>query len=567
MNYVQEYISKIESGEINTNWKIKKWYCNHIKPILEGKSDKYYFDEAKGERIITYIETFCKQRKGIFADQPLKLMLFQKAKWQAIMGILCKDTGYRRFREVFDVRGRKNGKSTELAAVALYLVREELGAEVYVSASTLKQAKLLWDEAKSMVKRNPDLSANRSPKRGRIGHGVYNWRTFPQSDIYIDERDAHLIALAANLEALDGLNASAAIIDEVHVLQRDIYDLLKQSQTSKSRKQPLLHMISTAGFLRGGLYDDIYDYAINILNGIVEDDSFFPLIYDLDDEKQIKDEKNWVLANPGIDCIKDRFELRTLVKRMSADSNISNTVKIKDFNLRGVENKVWLPFEVFNNEEVYTKEQLSSLRKYVIGGFDLSRTTDMTAFTTLYFDEAKGKIIAETMYWITQSFYESELDKNSKVPWRAWLDRGLLRISGQYAINYHDIAEWVSEKFNYEELMYQFICYDSYSATYLVDELAAQGYQKGYCLNPVIQGFKSLSIPMQTLENDLREKRLVYQNNPITKWCFSNVELVQDRNGNLMPKKCDDSTKRKIDGVATILNCYYALVNNREIFV
>ena len=171
------------------------------------------------------------------------------------------------------------------------------------------------------------------------------------------------------------------------------------------------------------------------------------------------------------------------------------------------------------------------------------------------------------MYWITQHFYETELDKNSQVPWRAWVERGLVRISGVNSINYHDITAWVQSKFNEEELMYQFIAYDSYSAQYLVDELASKGYQKGHCLIPVIQGFKSLSIPMQTLENDLKEKRLVYQNNPVTKWCFSNVELVQDRNGNLMPKKVDDNYKRKIDGVATILNCYYALINNQSIFM
>ncbi len=567
MDYVSEYIRAIESGEILVNRKIRKWYCEHIKPIIEGTNEKYYYDEAKGEKIILFIEKFCRQRKGVYADKPLKLMLFQKAKWQAIMGILDRKTGYRRFKEIFDVRGRKNGKTTELAAVALYLVREELGAEVYVSASTLKQAKLLWDEAKSMVKRNPDLSANTSPKRGRIGHGVYNWKTFPQSEIYIDDRDAHLIALAANLEALDGLNASTAIIDEVHVLYRDIYDLLKQSQTSTSRKQPLLHMISTAGFLRGGLYDDIYEYAINVLDGIAEDDSFFPLIYDMDDVSQIKDEKYWILANPGIDVIKSRYELKILVKRMSTDINLEHTVQTKDFNIRGVENKVWLPFDVFNNEEIYTEEQIKQLSRLVIGGFDLSRTGDLTAYSTLYFDREKGKIVADTMYWITQHFYESELDKNSKVPWRAWVERGLVRISGVNSINYHDITEWVQSKFHVEELMYQFIAYDSYSAQYLVDELAAAGYQKGHCLIPVIQGFKSLSIPMQTLENDLKEKRLVYQNNPVTKWCFSNVELVQDRNGNLMPKKVDDNYKRKIDGVATILNCYYALINNQSLFM
>ena len=464
------------------------------------------------------------------------------------------------------MRGRKNGKTTELAAIALYLLREEKGAEVYAAAATLKQAKRLWGEAKSMVKKNPKLSANKKPSRGKIGEGVFDWKTFPESEIFIEDRDAMLVALATNLEALDGLNSSAAIIDEVHVLGRDIYDLLKQSMAT--RKQPLLSMISTAGFLREGLYDDIYDYAINILNGIAEDDTFFPLIYDLDDPMDIYKEEMWICANPALDVIKSREELSILIKRMETDMKLANTVKVKDFNIRGVDNKAWLGFDVFNSDVKYDLKYFEKFKNcLVIGGFDLSRTKDMTAFTTLLFDRDINKIIALTDYFITQDFYDSEITTNSKIPWKQWIDQGLVRISGTSAIDYHDISKLVRRNFTERGWMYYQIGYDSYSATYLVDELASYGYSKGACLVPVIQGFKSLSQPMQKLEEDLKNKKIVYQNNSVTKWCFSNVELVEDRNGNYMPKKNSDNQKRKIDGVATILNCYYVLLNNYQTFM
>lgn len=565
MNYVLEYIQEIESGKTTVNKKVRKLYCEILKPIIEGKSDKYYFNEKKGERVIKFMEGFCKQRTGKWRGKPLKLLLFQKAKWQSIFGILHRDTNLRRFREVFDVRGRKNCKTTEHAAIALYLLREEGGAEVYAAASTYAQANKLWNEAKSMVAQNPDLSANKKPSRGLIGTGPYNWRNNPQSDIFIEKMDSHFIALTSNVDALDGLNSSAAVIDEVHTLQREIYDLIKQSMSA--REQPLLSMISTAGFIREGLYDDIYNYAIQVLNGIAEDDTLFPLIYDLDDPIQMFDESCWIMANPAIDVVKSRQDLRILIKRMAHDLNLANTVKVKDFNIRGVENKAWMPFDVFNKEKQYTPEQLVAFSKIVVGGFDLSRTGDMTAFTTLRFDWKEGQIVAETMYWITQNFYDSEITSNSKVPWKQWIDRGLIRISGTSAINYRDISEYVLDNFHNKEYQYQFIGYDSYSAVYLVDELANYGYTKDKCLIPVIQGFKSLSIPMQQLETDLRENRFTYQNNPVTKWCFSNVELVKDRNGNLMPKKNNDNYRRKIDGVATILNCYYCYVNNLNLFM
>lgn len=560
MNYVKEYIDAIEKGSIKVNRKVKKLYCEILKPIIEDKNEKYYFNEKKGERVIKFLEGFCKQRTGIYRGKNLQLMLFQKAKWQAIFGILHRSTDLRRFREIFDVRGRKNCKTTEHAGIALYLLREEAGAEVYAAASTFYQASKLWKEAKSMVAQNPELSANKKPSRGLIGHGPYNWRNGTQPEIFIQQTDSTFMPLSSNTDALDGLNSSAAVIDEVHALSREIYDLIKQSMSA--RQQPLLSMISTAGFIREGLYDDIYNYSLQVLDGIAEDDTIFPLIYDLDDPKQINDEEYWICANPALDIVKSRQDLRILVRRMKHDMNLENTVKVKDFNIRGVENKAWLPYDVFNKEVKYAPEQMNNLSKIVIGGFDLSRTGDLTAFTTLHFDLNNGKIIAETMYWITQDFFEKQIESSSKIPWKQWVDRGFIKISGTSAISYKDISTYVNDKFRNEGLQYSFICYDSYSAIYLVDELASLGYAKGYCLIPVRQGFQSLSIPMQRIETDLKEDRLYYQNNPVTKWCFSNVELVSDRNGNQMPKKNGDNYQRKIDGVATIINCYYGYTQN-----
>lgn len=561
MNYVAEYIAKIRSGEITTSEKVKKLYFKILEPIISGRDPKYYFDEKKGERIIKFMEGFCKQSKGKWRGKNLDLLLFQKAKWQAIFGILNRKNERRRFKEIFDVRARKNCKTTEHAAVGLYLTRAEAGAEVYACAATYKQARRCWDEARSMINQNKELSGNKSPRRGLIGDGPFLHKVFPQADIFIPEMDSHFIALASNIDALDGLNASAAIIDEVHTLSREIYDLIKQSMSV--REQPLLSMISTAGFVREGLYDDIYDYASKVLDGIFQDDSFFPLIYELDSPEEIEDEACWIKANPALDAVKESEGLRTLVKRMAVDLNLANTVKVKDFNIRDVENKSWLPFDVFNKEECYSEDELKKLDgSIVLGGFDLSRCGDLTAFTTLLFDKQKRKVIAKTMYWVTASFKEDQIKQSSRVPWEAWIERGLIRISGDTQIDYHDIVKYVLSEIQNHGYIYQFINYDSYSAQYLVQEFEMAGFSQKYCLIPTKQGFQTLSVPMQLLESHLRENVLVYQNNPITKWMFSNIELVQDRNGNYMPKKAGDKQGRKIDGPATILDCYVSLSQN-----
>lgn len=555
MNYVQQYINKIRSGEINVGIKVRQLYFGIIEPIIKDEHPLYYFDEAKGGKFIEFAERFCKQSKGEWSGKLLKLLLFQKAKYQCIFGILRRDNGQRRFKEIFDVRARKNLKSTEHSALGLYLVMEEPGAEIYVAATVANQARRIWNDSQSMIDQSKALQS------------IYQYKVFPRPIIYTNVRGirSEYMVLSKNVKTFDGLNASAAIIDEVHELPRAIYDILKQSMSI--RQDPLMSMITTAGFVREGLFDDTYSYCSKILDKTIEADEIFPLIYELDNADEMYDEKCWIKANPAIDIVKSREQLRTSVERTKEDPNFANTVKVKDFNIIGMQNKTWLPFEVLNNEEVYTEDQLKKFdNTIVLGGFDLSRIGDITAFTTLLFDKDKGKIIAKTMYWVASRFLEVQL-QNTRVPYNSWVDRGLIRVSGKDKIDYHDIANYVVANFKQHGWTYLYINYDSWSAEYLVQELASMGYARDYCLKATRQGFQTLSIPMQVMESHLKDKTLVYQNNPVTKWMLSNIELVQDRNGNYMPKKSDDKQGRKIDGPATLLNCYVSLCENMDYYM
>lgn len=554
MNYVAEYIEKIRSKEILVSNKVRKLYLNIIEPVIKDEHPKYYFNEKKGEKFIVFAETFCKQSKGDWFGKTTKLALFQKAKYQAMFGILERETNIRRFKESFDVRGRKNGKSTENAILGLYLTLTEPGAEIYVAATVASQARRVWEESQSMIDQSKDLQTRMS------------YKVFPSPTIYTKQKRSIYKVLSKNVKTFDGLNASGAIIDEIHELARAIYDILKQS--TSARKEALISMITTAGFIRGGLFDDTYEYASKVIDGIIEDDRLFPLIYELDSPDEIYEEQNWIKANPAIDIIKSREDLRYNVERMKEDLNFANTVKTKDFNIIGVENKAWLSYEDFNVDRVYTEEELNIFsNSVVVGGFDLSRTRDITAFTTLLFDKEKQMIIAISMYWITAKFLEEQTKSNSKIPWEAWIDRGLIRISGKELIDYHDVANYVASNFKTNGWMYHVINYDNYSAQYLIEELASMGYSKDYCLIATPQGAKTLSIPMQTLEAHLKEKKICYQNNPVTKWMLSNVELEQDRNGNYMMKKNSDKRERKIDGVSTLLNCYVSLCKNMNYYL
>jgi phage terminase large subunit-like protein len=196
----------------------------------------------------------------------------------------------------------------------------------------------------------------------------------------------------------------------------------------------------------------------------------------------------------------------------------------------------------------------------VLGGLDLSRTGDLTAFTTFLFDKKNKKIVAETMYWATQKY----VDNVVKVPMKLWVAMGYVRVSGNELIDYHDILDYIVENHTKRGWWYMFINYDSYSAQYLIKELASIGYAEDIVLKATPQGAKTLSVPMQEMEGNLREKILCYQNNPVTAWCLSNAELEKDRNGNYLLRK--GNYERKVDGVSTMLNCYVSLIPNKEYF-
>lgn len=554
-DYVSMYINQIENKKVVVGKKIRQFYLNIVKPIVDDNHPKYRYDESKGAFFIEFAEMFCKQSKGKWRGKRVKMMLWQKAMFQTLLGVVDRETGKRRFNEAFIVVGRKNGKSWILSAFGIFLLLTTKGAEIYVAATTHAQASRIWEESRWIIENETILN-----KR-------FTSKVFPQKQTESKASGSSFKVLSGNTKTQDGLNVAYAIIDEVHELSRKTYDILKQGM-SAAIDEPIMLMITTAGFVREGLFDDTYNYAKQVLDGTIEGDSFMPVIYELDNEQEINDDKMWIKANPAIDVIKQRDFLRDMAAKMKVDMNLANTVKVKDFNLIGVENNAWLSYDDFVNEEVYSEQELRKFdNTMVLGGFDLSRTGDLTAFNTLLFDREKKKIIAITQYWITAKFLEDQRNMDSKIPFQAWIDRGLIRISGQELIDYHDIANYVATNFQKYGWMYSNIYYDSYSAQYLVNELESLGYAKDHCLIAARQGYKTLSSPMQLLEAHLKNKTLVYQNNPVTRWCISNVELEQDRNGNMMPSKRSDKRTRKIDGFSVILNTYIGVEKNLNYYL
>lgn len=541
MNYIIEYFKKIKNNECIVSKRVYKQYEKIVNDI-NNPNCKYIFDEQKAEKPIKFIETFCKHSKGEWAGKPVELELFQKAYISALFGFIDKKTSLRRYKESMFYVARKNGKSTMLAGIATYMLVAdgEPGAEVYSCATKKDQAKLIFDETLNMVKQSPYLSKHIKKRK---------------SDIYFPLMKSKFQPLGKNADTLDGLNSHCVIIDELHgVKDRNLYEVMEQSQSA--RRQPLLIMITTAGTVRECIFDDMYEYSCNVVDGTFEDDNFLPILYELDNKKEWLNPEVWQKANPGLGTIKKLDDLERKVMKAKNNPKDLSGVLTKDFNIRDTLSNAWLTFDDINNTETFNIEDFKNC--YAIGGADLSITTDLTCATLLIMDKETQKRYIHQMYWLPEENFAIRV-KLEKIPYDIWYEKGLLRLCKGNSISYGDITEWFLEMLNLYGITPLWIYYDSYSAKYWVEEMEQNGFKMVRC----IQGAKTLSLPMQMLGADLKAKKINYNNNPILKWCMTNTGVQTDRNGNIVPIK-NQSAKQRIDGLASMLDSYVGLYEHFE---
>ena len=546
MNYILEYWDKIQSGEIAASKRLKQQYSKIVNEI-QNPCDPWVFDIKKANQIIEFVERFCRHSKGKWIGQPVKLELFQKAKFQAIYGFIHRETGMRKCREFITVEGRKNGKSLEMSAIGLHMLigDGEGGAEVYSVASKKDQARIVFSEACNMVSQSPALSKHIKKRK---------------SDLYFPVTFSKYEPLASDSNTLDGLNSHFVIIDELHSIKdRGLYDVMRQSITA--RTQPLIGMITTAGFVRECIFDDIYDYACKVLDGVIKDDRFLAFIYELDDRSEWTDFRMWEKANPGLGTIKSYDELAANVERAKHDANFLPTVLTKDFNIRETTADKWLTFEQANNEETFDIEELRDC--YGIGGVDLSATTDLTYACILVMKPGNDK-----KYMIGQAFMPGDTieqrSKEDKVPYDKWAQRGLITLCPGNKVDYRYVTEWFQKMKDEYGIIGYWTGYDSWNSPAWVEDMEGRlGYKKGNNLLPVIMGARTLSAPMKLLGADLSSKNIVYDNNPLMKWALTNVAIETDKNENIRPIK-GKHQRQRIDPAVALLIAYTVLQNNLE---
>ena len=538
----EEYFGKIVDGKIVA--------CDKMRRIAEVllerylSPDEFHFDGDIAKRHTKFIETFCKLPSGN-VGQPLKLELFQKARLQALFGFV-DDNDLRQYNECLIIEGRKNGKTTETAAVEIdMLIDDKEGSpQIYNIATMLDQAKLGFNAAVKMVRQSPMLSAN-VKKRA--------------SDLYFDGNFGFIKALASNSNSLDGLDVHCGVIDELSAIKnRDIYDLIKQAMGA--RRQPLLFCITTNGYVREGIFDAQYKYASDVLNGAIKNPRFLPFIYELDSPDEWVDENCWIKANPGIDTIKSRKYLREMVQKAKDDPSFKPTVMVKDFNVPQSGSSTWLPFESVVNEAAFGMDQVS--KSYAIGGCDLSSVYDLTCATLIIRKPQDETVYVLQKYFIPQRKLDEGLGSDTKqVPYKLWAEQGWLEVNEGAQVDYSAVTRWFVEMVEKYDIRPLWICYDRALSGYWVPEMEEYGFE----MEKTAQGPFTWSQPMKELGCALQEHKVNYNNNPILRWCLANTgvkALNKDGIETIQPVKLQHD--RRIDGMVSLLNAWVGYVKHMD---
>ena len=568
-NPIREYWEEIQAGREVVSRKVYRTY-RHIIRKLDAEDGEYFYSASRANHVIEFIENFCHNSKGKYGGQLVKLELWEKALLATIFGFIDVE-GNRQYREALLIVGKKNGKSLLASGVGTYMQvgDGESGPEVYAVATKKDQAKIIWLEAKRMVRKSPAL--------------LKRVRTLV-AELASDFNDGVFKPLASDSDTLDGLNIHCALMDEIHQWKngRALFDIIADGVTA--REQPLIFETSTAGVIREDIYDEKYEEAEKVINGYDDpdgyhDDHFIAFVYELDSRSEWVDPACWKKANPGLGTIKNEKALRDKVEKAKRNPALVKNRVCKEFNIRETSSEAWLTFEQLDNRETFKldienkrlilrtplpdgteKETILPYPRYGIGGADLSSTTDLTAAKLIFKVPGCEKIFALSMYWIAQDLLEKRVNED-KIPYDKWFERGLVRLCPGNSVHQKYVKDWFVELQEQFDIYIPWFGYDSWSAKYWVEDMS--DYFGKDSMIPVIQGKKTLSDPMKRLGNDFESKIIVYNNNPIDKWCLTNTSYEEDKNGNIQPHKTSKATRR-IDGTAALLDAYVVYQNKQS---
>lgn len=496
------------------------------------------YDEKRAEKVKKFISKL-KHSKGIFAGQNFELQQWQ---WKKIVNPLygtINPDGSRQYRTCLVMVARKNGKTTLAAALALYhlFADGEQGGEIYSAAVDKDQASLVFNEAAAMVRSNSILSGKckiiDSQKR------IVRYKT-----------NSFYRAIPADAASAHGYNASCIIYDEMHAAaNRKLFDVLSTSMGA--RKQPLLFIISTAGYDENSILYEQYNYAKKVLKGVIKDKTFLPVIFEVGKKDDWEDEKNWYKANPALGTFRNLEEMRSFYKKAKENPAEINNFRRLYLNQWTSQETRWIDLSKW--DACPNKIDIPSLKgKICYGGLDLSSTTDLTAFVLTFADT-----LEVLPFFFIPKERMVEIEKRDRVPYSQWVQKGLVIATEGNVIDYQTVKAKIIELLGQYQI--KEIAYDRWNADYLVQELIAEG---DINMVPIGMGFGSMNAPTKYLEALILDKKINHGANPVLRWNFDNVMVKTDPAGNIKPDK--EKSTQKIDGIVALIMALDRVMRNEN---
>jgi phage terminase large subunit-like protein len=529
---------------------------------IDDAGGRYWFDEAEAARAVDFFPKFLRHLKGEFAGQPFHLLEWQRELLiRPLFGWKRTSDGLRRFRRVFLEIAKKNGKSGMCSGLGLYLLHcdREPGAEIVAAAADREQAGIVFNEARDMNETSPAL-AGRS-------------ETYRRAIVVPSTRSSFKV-VSSDVKSKHGPNIHALLFDEFHAQpNRELYDTLAKGVAA--RRQPVVVLITTAGDDQDSVCFEEYEYARRVMAGVIEDETYLPVIFEATEENDWRAPATWAKANPSFGVTVKRDYLEAECRAAVAEPRKQGAFKRLHLNVWTRTTEVWIPAEWWKSCPPLPPS-LAGLP--VAGGLDLSSTTDLTAFVLVFrlppttpdapkvevaeADAASAPVkkvlsvnynLAVVPYlWMPEERLR-ERSKEDGVDYGVWVRAGHLRTTPGSVVDYdfifRAITDEIAPRFNVKQ-----IGYDPWNAL----QFALQLEKAGFEAVEVRQGTKTLSAPCKVLHALVKACRVHHDGNQAMSWCVANASVKEDENENLRPVKIN--SKKRIDGIVAAVTALSRLM-------
>lgn len=542
-NYILSYYQAIQNGSVI----VGKWVRLFFEYVVKGlQTQAFYFDQKKANRATRFIETFCHHCEG--RDDLLKLELWQKAVVSVIFGVVGAD-GLRWFREIVIIIARKNGKTLFAAAIIAYCVYldGEYGAKIFCVAPKLDQADLVYSAFWQTIQKEPELAELIRSRK---------------SDYYIESTNSSVKKIAFNAKKSDGFNPHLTVCDEIASWPGD--QGLKQYEVMKSalgsRKQPLILSISTSGYVNEGIYDELIKRSTRFLLGDSRERRLAPFLYMIDDIQKWNDINELRKSNPNLGV---SVSVDYLLEEIAvAEGSLSKKAEFltKYCNIKQNSSQAWLSTQAIERTSGSALHLEDFRGCYCVGGIDLSRTTDLTACTAIV--EKNGRLYVFARFFLPAEKVE-EATARDGLPYAAYIQRGILKPSGDNFVDYKDCFEWFRGLVDEYQIYPLKVGYDRYTAQYLVQDMAKYGFH----MDDVFQGYNLTPVIRET-EGLIKDGAVYIGDNDLLKVHLLDMALkTEAESGRCKPVKM--SANAHIDGGAALLDAmtvrqkYYAEIGEQ----